>query len=140
MVSPTYHSMDAAGPILVREGDANDFLSAAWENEAAWLAVPRERLSADFFRLSTGLLGAVAQQFQKYNVGLAILGDFESEKAKSKAFRDFVRETNQRHALWFVADETAFREKLDAQNGNPHATPEGEGLRPANVEASSGQC
>jgi hypothetical protein len=108
--------MDAAGPILAREGDANDFLSAAWENEAAWLAVPRERLSANFFRLSTGLLGIVAQKFQKYNVGLAILGDVESEKTESNAFRDFVRETNQRRALWFVADETAFLEKLNAKN------------------------
>nr|WP_243853768.1 DUF4180 domain-containing protein [Sphingopyxis panaciterrae] len=108
--------MDTDGPILAREGDTNDFLSAAWENSATWLAVPRERLAADFFHLPTGLLGAVAQKFQNYNVGLAILGDIEGEKAASKAFRDFVYETNQRRALWFVANETAFREKLDAQN------------------------
>ncbi len=114
--SLTYHLMDADGPILVRESEINDFLAAAWDNAATWLAVPRERLSPDFFRLSSGLLGAVAQKFQNYNVGLAILGDVESEKGASNAFRDFVRETNQRRALWFVADETAFREKLDAKN------------------------
>ncbi len=113
---PSYHIMDADGPLLAREGDANDFLSAAWENDATWLAVPRERLATDFFHLPTGLLGAVAQKFQNYNVGLAILGDVETEKAASNSFRDFVYETNQRRALWFVADEAAFREKLNAQN------------------------
>jgi hypothetical protein len=113
MTAPRYHVMDVAGPVLAREDDANDFLSAAWAHEAAWLAVPRARLAEGFFRLSTGLLGAVAQKFQNYGVGLAVLGDVEGEKAGSNAFRDFVRETNQRRALWFVADESAFREKLD---------------------------
>ena len=115
-MTAAYHLMEAVGPVLAREEDANDFLSEAWSNEATWLAVPRERLSPDFFRLSTRLLGAVAQKFQNYNVGLAIIGEFESEAAESAAFRDFVRETNQRRALWFVADEHAFREKLNAQN------------------------
>lgn len=113
-MTATYHLMAATGPVLAREEDANDFLSEAWSNDAAWLAVPRERLAPDFFRLSTRLLGSVAQKFQNYNVGLAILGDFETEVTESTAFRDFVRETNQRRALWFVANETALREKLDA--------------------------
>lgn len=110
-----YHLMAASGPVLAREEDTNDFLSEAWSNEAAWLLVPRERLAPDFFRLSTRLLGSVAQKFQNYNVGLAILGDFESDVTESAAFRDFVRETNQRRALWFVANETQFQEKLCAE-------------------------
>lgn len=113
---PDYHLMQVAGPVLAHEGDANDFLSEAWSNDAEWLVVPRERLSPDFFRLSTRLLGSVAQKFENYGVGLAILGNFENEVAESPPFRDFVRETNQRGALWFVADENAFREKLNAQN------------------------
>lgn len=116
MMSPTYHLMDVAGPVLAREDDINDFLSEAWSNNATWLLIPRDRLSPDFFRLSTRLLGSVAQKFQNYNVGLAILGDFENEAVESVAFREFVHETNQRRALWFVADENAFREKLNAPN------------------------
>ncbi|WP_033073780.1 DUF4180 domain-containing protein [Sphingopyxis sp. MWB1] len=114
--SSTYHLMDDDGPILAREDDVNDFIAVAWEKGAAWLVVPRERLSPDFFYLPTGLLGTVAQKFQQYNIGLAILGDVEKEKTQSNALRDFVRETNQRRALWFVADENAFQEKLNAKN------------------------
>lgn len=114
MTTP-YHLMDASGPVLAREEDINDFLSEAWSNDAAWLVVPRERLAPDFFRLSTRLLGSVAQKFQNYNVGLAILGNFESEMAESAAFRDFIRETNQRCAFWFVANEAQFQEKLGAE-------------------------
>lgn len=114
-MSIAYHLMAVSGPVLAREEDANDFLAEAWSNDATWLVVPRERLSPDFFHLSTRLLGSVAQKFQNYNIGLAILGDFANEAAESAAFRDFVRETNQRRALWFVASEAQFREKLSAE-------------------------
>ena len=43
------------GPIIAREGDVNDFISAGWDAQADRLVIPVSRLSPDFFKLSTGL-------------------------------------------------------------------------------------
>jgi len=51
------------GPLLAKESDVDDFLSAAWSQDAAMVGIPVGRLSDDFFRLSTRLAGAVVQKF-----------------------------------------------------------------------------
>ena len=44
---------DTEGPIIAREGDINDFISAGWDAKADRLVIPVSRLSPDFFKLST---------------------------------------------------------------------------------------
>jgi hypothetical protein len=92
------------GPKLSRERDANDLMSAAWEQSASLVAIPVERLSADFFQLSTRLAGDVLQKFVNHRLRVAIVGDVSAWTAKSKALHDFVSESNGGQTVWFVSD------------------------------------
>lgn len=100
------------GPPLAHERDVNDFISAAWEAKADWVAIPTARLGPDFLRLSTRVAGEVIQKFVNYHVGLAIMGDISAEVAASGALRDFVYESNQGRNVWFVADAAELEQKL----------------------------
>ena len=91
------------GPILRIAADANDFISAAWSNEADFLAIPVERLGPDFLKLNTGVAGEVFQKFVNHGLGCAIVGDITQALDSSGALRDFVRETNKGKSIWFVS-------------------------------------
>jgi len=94
----------ADGPKLASESDSQTFLSAAWEHDAAMVAIPVSRLDAAFFQLSTRLAGAVLQKFVNYRVRLAVIGDVSEWSAASNALRDFIVEANRGRSTWFVAD------------------------------------
>lgn len=100
------------GPRLESERDIGVFLGAAWDADAALVAIPVARLSPDFFRLSTRLAGEVAQKFVNYRISLAIVGDISPWLSESKALRDFVYEANSGRALWFVDDLAALEQRL----------------------------
>ena len=100
------------GAPLLREGDANDFLSAAWAHDATLVAIPIARLGDDFFRLRTRLAGEIAQKFVNYQIRLVITGDIANWLVESAALRDFVREANMGRALWFVADLAELEARL----------------------------
>jgi len=102
------------GPPLAAERDINDFLGAAWGAEATMVAIPVARLDPAFFQLATRLAGEVAQKFVNYRVRLAVVGDISAHCAQSKALRDFVYESNQGQALWFVDDLAALEVRLAA--------------------------
>lgn len=102
------------GPPLAGERDANDVLGAAWAADAAMVAIPVGRLDPAFFQLATRLAGDVAQKFVNYRIRLAIVGDISAQCAQSKALRDFVHESNQGQALWFVDDLAALDARLAA--------------------------
>lgn len=93
---------DIDGPIIARDGDVNDFISAGWDAEADRLVIPTSRLSPDFFKLSTGLAGAVLQKCTNCNFRVAIVGDIAEYTAKSGPLRDFVYESNKRGDVRFV--------------------------------------
>lgn len=82
------------GPRVTREADALDLIGTLWGLEADWLVLPKARLGEDFFKLRTGLAGAVIQKFVTYGVRLAIVGDISVEVAASDALGAFVRESN----------------------------------------------
>ena len=91
------------GPLIATEADFTDFIG-----ESAWggftrIVVPVERLSPDFFKLSTGLAGAILQKCTNYNQQVAIVGDISAYTAKSGPLRDFVYESNKRGAVRFIA-------------------------------------
>ena len=93
---------DTEGPIISREGDINDFISAGWDAQADRLVIPLSRLSPDFFKLSTGLAGGVLQKCTNYNFRVAIVGDISQYTEKSGPLRDFVYESNKRGDVRFV--------------------------------------
>lgn len=100
------------GPTLASERDANDVLGAAWTAGAEMVAIPVARLDPAFFQLATRLAGEIAQKFVNYRIPLAIVGDISDRCARSKALRDFVRESNQGRALCFVDDLAALGQRL----------------------------
>lgn len=102
------------GEPIARESHANDLIGSAWNQQAVWVALPVPRVHEDFFRLETRLAGAVLQKFVNYGIKLALIGDVSPWLERSKAFRDFVRETNQGGTFWLVDDAAAFERKLSA--------------------------
>lgn len=109
------------GVLLAGEADVAAFLGAAWEGDAAWLALPSSRLGPDFFRLRSGLAGAAAQKFVTHRIGLAIVGDLSSRLAGSETLRDFVREANRGRAIWFVDDLAGLERRLTAGGATAEA-------------------
>ncbi|MFC5422261.1 DUF4180 domain-containing protein [Bosea eneae] len=104
-----------AGAALAKPSDANDFLAEAWVQEVDMLAIPMARLGEDFFDLGSGLAGEVGQKFANYRMPLVIIGDIAQWTAKSRAFREFVREANDGSCLWFVADRAELIAKLSTR-------------------------
>jgi hypothetical protein len=94
----------STGAQLSSERDANDFMSAAWEHDATWVAFPVSRLADGFFKLSTRIAGDVIQKFVNHGLGIAIVGDISAWLADSKALRDFVYEANRGKTVMFVSD------------------------------------
>lgn len=103
----------AQGPLLGGESGTDELLSLALSANAGLLVVPVTRIDESFFDLRSGSAGRIAQKFVTYSVQLAILGDISEWTGRSRAFRDFVYEANNGHALWFVADEAALRQRLE---------------------------
>jgi len=102
----------AEGQRLDMEADALALISKALEQKADWLVVPVEDISQEFFRLRTGLAGAVCQKFVTYRVGLAILGDVSFHSSHSNPFRGFIDESNDGKHVWFVKDWDELKERL----------------------------
>ncbi|KUO18285.1 DUF4180 domain-containing protein [Streptomyces dysideae] len=102
------------GPTLDGERAALDLIGDAMGQEAELVAVPVERVGAEFFRLRSGVAGAVMQKFVNYRVRLAVVGDVSRHVDGSTALRDFVHETNQGRQVWVLADFDALGEKLRA--------------------------
>jgi hypothetical protein len=100
------------GQILADESIARDLIGEAMYAAADWVCVPVTRVADEFFTLSTGLAGEVAQKFVNYRLRLAIVGDISHHVARSSALRDFVSETNRGRQLWFVATPEEFDERL----------------------------
>ena len=95
-----------------RGGEAMELIaSARYETGCEALILPKESLSEDFFRLSTGLAGEVLQKFVNYQMRVAILGDFSGYT--SKPLQDFIRESNQGRQICFQPTEAAALEWLE---------------------------
>lgn len=95
----------AEGPQIASEADALDLIGEAGFSGADTLVIPVSRLSPDFFRLSTGLAGAILQKCTNYRLRVAIVGDISEYTANSGPLRDFVYESNRHGAVRFLASE-----------------------------------
>jgi hypothetical protein len=108
----------ADGPPVDSDRAANDLIGEAWGWEATLVAVPVERLGPEFFRLRSGLAGAITQKFVNYRLKLAIIGDITEYVAVSDALRDWVGEYNRGSDLIFVPDFDALSARL-VETANP---------------------
>ncbi|MGW1777714.1 DUF4180 domain-containing protein [Streptomyces sp. NPDC002143] len=93
------------GPALDGERAALDLIGDAMGHDAEFVVIPAERCGEEFFRLRSGVAGAVVQKFANYRIRLAVVGDISGHLAESSALRDFVRESNHGRQLWFVTDD-----------------------------------
>ncbi|KAA5924544.1 DUF4180 domain-containing protein [Achromobacter xylosoxidans] len=105
------------GPALATGQDTNDLISAAWEHEAEWLALPAARVHPDFFRLETRIAGELIQKFVNYRLHCAVVGDISAYLAASKSLRDFAYETNRGRVFWLLEDMAALTARLTASQG-----------------------
>jgi hypothetical protein len=92
--------------------DAQTALDFAVNAGACNIAVNKEAITEDFFRLSTGVAGEIAQKFVNYRYRLAIIGDFSGYT--SKPLHDYMYECNKGRHLYFVDSEQAAIVKLGA--------------------------
>jgi hypothetical protein len=98
-------TLPADGPVITTEADILDPIGNASYSGADTLVIPVSRLSPDFFKLSTGLAGAILQKCTNYSMKVAIVGDISHYTAKSGPLRDFVYESNKHGHIRFIANE-----------------------------------
>ena len=101
------YELDRSGPLVADGQGAVDIIGETWGRDADLLVLPVERLAPEFFTLSTGVAGEGLQKFVNYGCRVAVVGDIESHLGASSALRDFVRESNAGHHVWFVPDRAA---------------------------------
>jgi hypothetical protein len=101
------------GPRINNERDAVELIGAASQCGASVVAVPIERLNEDFFRLRTGIAGAIIQKFVTYNLRLVVVGDISRHLEESSALRDFVTEANRGGHVWFCSGVDELHNRLE---------------------------
>lgn len=97
--------------VISDAGDLLDIMADAAYNGSTGLIIHSATLGNDFFDLRTGLAGEILQKFSNYRMRLAIIGDFTD--IKSKALRDFIRESNTRKTVNFLGSFQEAIERLD---------------------------
>jgi hypothetical protein len=96
---------------LGSESDAVELIGAAFNEEAAVVVVPADRVDDRFFTLGTRIAGDIVLKFAMYRIRLVVLGDITARLA-SESFRAFVREINKGTDIWFLADRAELDERL----------------------------
>lgn len=98
--------------VIISDGQsAIDFaVNVGYEYDCRDIALNKEAIAEDFFKLSSGIAGEVVQKFVNYGYRLAIIGDFSGYT--SKPLRDYIYECNNGKHLYFVSDENAALERL----------------------------
>lgn len=110
------YALPDSGAPIASEADIMDHVGEATFGGADTLVLPVSRLAPDFFKLSTGLAGAILQKCTNYGLKVAIVGDISSFTSQSGALRDFVFESNRRGAVRFVLS----RDEIETGEARPH--------------------
>lgn len=98
-------------PLITDGQSALDLIATMYyEHGCAAAVMNKEAVAEDFFRLSTGLAGEVAQKIVNYHFRLALTGDFSMYQ--SQPLQDFIRESNKGRHLFFCRDEREALRKL----------------------------
>lgn len=99
------------GPALDANG-LRDLVGDALGHQAEWIAVPVQRLSADFFELRSGMAGQWLQMLVNYRLRFAVLGDVSAYRAQSESLDAWITECNRSHNGYFVSDWDALLARL----------------------------
>ena len=88
--------------VLIKDADtALDLMASVnYETNCSRLILDKSSVIEDFFKLSTGIAGAVLQKYVNYNIKLAIIGDYSGYT--SKPLQDFIYESNRGQYFYFV--------------------------------------
>lgn len=98
------------GPLITdTESALNLIATVRYETGCDRLIIEKSAIVEDFFRLSSGLAGAVLQKFVNYRMKMAIVGDFSGYT--SKPLKDFIYENNKGRDFFFIGtvDEALVR-------------------------------
>lgn len=102
------HSADL---IITDVPSALDFImSVKYQTDSCHIALNKEAILEDFFRLSTCLAGEILQKFINYRIKFAVYGDFSGYT--SKPLKDFIYECNQGKDIFFTATRAEAVDKL----------------------------
>jgi PadR family transcriptional regulator, regulatory protein AphA len=105
MNGTTILELASGGGLVQSERDALDLVSACGEHDCSKLLIDAACFSEDFFRLRTGLAGAVLQKFTNYRIQAAVVAP--PGAASQGKFRDFMLETNRGNQFRIVEDREA---------------------------------
>lgn len=101
---------------ITGETSAADVVAEALGERVELVAIPVERLTDEFFDLSTGVGGQIAQKFANYDVRLAIIGDIAERVRISDPLAAWVHESNSGRQLWFTPTFEDLTERLDRRD------------------------
>ncbi|PYE55964.1 DUF4180 domain-containing protein [Deinococcus yavapaiensis] len=90
---------------LTTERDAADLVAVSWECETSLLMLPHEAFADEFFRLRTGLAGAVLQKFGNY--GLTVAAVIPGWYERNDRFTELALESNKGRTFGVFDDRSA---------------------------------
>lgn len=90
--SGRYIHVTAQGRQVMSEQDGLDLIALCAQHDARRLLIGGEALADDFYRLATGLAGAITQKLAQYSITAAIILDPARMKGK---FAEFIAESNR---------------------------------------------
>lgn len=91
--------------IIKTAGDGVDLLGNVYYQCFDKMIVHAENIAPEFFDLKTGMAGEILQKFSTYRMGLAIVGNFDTQNSKS--LHDFIYESNKAGHTIFAESTTA---------------------------------
>jgi hypothetical protein len=98
-------------PVITDGQSALDLAATIDYNHGAKrVIIPTSAICEDFFKLSTGIAGEVAQKFVNYGLHVVIVGDFSGYTSES--LRDYIYECNKGRHINFAATEAEAIERL----------------------------
>ncbi len=88
-----YIDFSAAGLLIQTEQDANDLIAVCFEHKTSGIILSAEAFTDDFYKLRTGLAGAILQKFVNYHAKVAIV--FADDARVKGKFKEFLEEANR---------------------------------------------
>jgi Domain of unknown function (DUF4180) len=105
-------AVPAEGAPIGEESAALDVIGDAFGVDAQVVSIPVARLTPEFFRLRSGVAGAVTAKFVNYRLRLVVVGDPSHHGPPTGPVEDWMREANRGRELWFVADDAELERRL----------------------------
>jgi hypothetical protein len=112
-------AVPAAGVPIGDESSALDVIGDAFGADAQVVSIPVARLAPEFFRLRSGVAGAVTAKFATYRLRLVVVGDPAHHGPPTGPVDDWMCEANRGRALWFVADDAELARRLATEDRPP---------------------